>query len=99
MGAKTAWGTRETGFDGEGIRVAVIDSGIDYTHAMFGGAGTRSAYKANDASEIEPGSFPTDKVDGWDFAGKNYDGEGDEPQPDGDPLVRSGYSGLRVVIR
>ena len=91
VGAKTAWGTRETGFDGEGIRVAVIDSGIDYTHAMFGGAGTRSAYKANDASEIEPGSFPTDKVGGWDFAGKNYDGEGDQPQPDGDPLDRSGY--------
>ncbi|HBT21082.1 MAG TPA: hypothetical protein DEA68_00495 [Verrucomicrobiales bacterium] len=91
VGAKTAWGTRETGFDGKGIRIAVIDSGVDYTHAMFGGAGTRSAYKANDASEIEPGSFPTAKVDGWDFAGKNYDGEDDEPQPDGDPLDRSGY--------
>ena len=69
----------------------MIDSGVDYTHAMFGGAGTRSAYKANDSSEIEPGSFPTAKVDGWDFAGKNYDGEDDEPQPDGDPLDRSGY--------
>ena len=91
VGAKTAWGTRKTGFDGEGIRIAVIDSGIDYTHAMFGGAGTPNAYKANDASEIEPDSFPTAKVDGWDFAGKNYTGVEDEPQPDGDPLDRSGY--------
>ncbi len=91
VGAKTAWGMPRTGFDGEGIRVAVIDSGIDYTHAMFGGAGTKDAYIANDPTAIEAGSFPTPKVGGWDFAGKNYEGENDEPQPDADPLDRSGY--------
>ncbi len=91
IGAKTAWGTRTTGFDGEGMRIAVIDSGLDYTHAMFGGAGTEEAYQSNDATKVEEGSFPTDKVDGWDFAGKNYSGEDDEPLPDDDPLDRSGY--------
>lgn len=33
------------GVTGKGIRVAVIDSGIDYTHAALGGAGTQAAYE------------------------------------------------------
>ena len=28
------------GLDGSGVRVAILDSGIDYTHANFGGPGT-----------------------------------------------------------
>ena len=91
IGAKAAWGTRTTGFDGKGIRIAVIDSGLDYTHAMFGGPGTIKAYQNNDATKIEQGTFPTEKVGGWDFAGKDYSGENDIPLPDGDPLDRSGY--------
>lgn len=31
---------------GEGVRVAVLDTGIDYTHSAFGGAGTDEAYAA-----------------------------------------------------
>ena len=91
IGAKTVWGTLTTGFDGAGMRIAVIDSGLDYTHAMFGGAGTKEAYQSNDATKIEEGTFPTDKVDGWDFAGKDYSAADDVPLPDGDPLDRSGY--------
>ena len=91
IGAKTAWGTRTTGFDGEGMRIAVIDSGVDYTHSMFGGAGTKAAYQTNDANKVEGGTFPTEKVDGWDFAGKDYSEANDVPLPDGDPLDRSGY--------
>ena len=91
IGAKTVWGTRTTGFDGAGMRIAVIDTGVDYTHAMFGGAGTKEAYQSNDATKVEEGTFPTDKVDGWDFAGKDYSGANDVPLPDGDPLDRSGY--------
>jgi hypothetical protein len=34
------------GYDGAGVRVAVLDSGIDYTHAAMGGAGTAEAYEA-----------------------------------------------------
>jgi subtilisin family serine protease len=58
---------------GKGMRIGLIDRGIDYTHAEFGGSGTPRAYMANDPNLIEPGSFPTGKVDGFDFAGDSYD--------------------------
>src|SRR5262245_58025892 len=35
---------RDEGLDGSGERVAVIDSGIDFTHANLGGPGTPAAY-------------------------------------------------------
>ena len=34
------------GARGQGVRVAVIDSGIDYTHKALGGPGTQAAYEA-----------------------------------------------------
>ena len=34
------------GVDGTGVRVAVLDSGIDYTHSKLGGAGTAADYVA-----------------------------------------------------
>ena len=74
---------------GQGLRIGMIDRGIDYTHADFGGPGTPAAYLANDPVLIEPGSFPTAKVDGFDFAGDSYDAGstsgGDTPAPDPDP--------------
>ena len=60
VGAPTAWQT--SGATGAGQTIAVIDTGIDYTHANFGGAGTTAAYDANNPTIIEPGSFPTAKV-------------------------------------
>ena len=36
---------QDLGVTGEGITVAVLDSGIDYTHADLGGPGTLEAYK------------------------------------------------------
>ena len=44
IGAPAVWDGLD-GFHGEGIKVAVIDTGIDYTHANFGGPGTEAAYK------------------------------------------------------
>ncbi len=74
---------------GQGLRIGLIDRGIDYTHADFGGPGTPAAYIANDPNIIEPGSFPTAKVDGFDFAGDTYNASstsgGDTPVPDPDP--------------
>ncbi|HEY8168139.1 MAG TPA: S8 family serine peptidase, partial [Candidatus Limnocylindrales bacterium] len=89
VGAPTAWQT--TGVTGLGQTIAVIDSGIDYTHANFGGPGTPEAYDDNDPAAVEPDSFPTAKViAGHDFAGDDYDASGDEgsptPAPDEDPL-------------
>ena len=62
------------GYTGEGITVAVIDTGIDYLHANFGGPGDMNAYWENDPTSFEEeGDFPTVKViGGWDFAGDFY---------------------------
>ena len=43
IGAATA---HSLGASGDGVRVAVIDSGIDYTHRNLGGPGTQAAYEA-----------------------------------------------------
>lgn len=82
------------GLDGSGSTVAVIDTGIDYEHAMLGGDGDPESYLRNDENLVEPGSFPTAKVvGGHDFAGAHYSaacGGGpdcpDRPEPDADPL-------------
>jgi len=76
------------GFDGTGIRVAVLDSGIDYTHAALGGSGNPADYAANDPTIIEAGTFPTAKVvGGFDFVGSSWFGSSGPPEaPDPDPL-------------
>jgi minor extracellular serine protease Vpr len=44
------------GFDGSGIKVAVLDSGIDYTHANLGGPGTVEFYEqCYGVSPFDPG--------------------------------------------
>ena len=53
IGAPEAW-AGPNGVHGEGIKVAVIDTGIDYTHADFGGPGTAAAYQTAHAAETQP---------------------------------------------
>ena len=74
-----------SGFDGTGIKVAVLDSGIDYTHAALGGSGDPADFASNDPTFIEPGTFPTAKVvGGYDFVGSVWP---NAPEvPDSDPL-------------
>ncbi|MBK9089854.1 MAG: hypothetical protein IPL90_12725 [Holophagales bacterium] len=44
---------------GEGVKVGIIDSGIDYQHAMFGGNGAEADYRANDRTKAPDSYFPT----------------------------------------
>lgn len=89
IGAPEVWkGRSETG---EGVRVGVIDTGIDYTHADFGGPGTGAAYATAKASNT---FTPTTKVvGGYDFAGDAYNpGDGVAvPVPDPNPLDCEGH--------
>lgn len=71
------------GFDGTGVSVAVLDSGIDYTHANLGGSGDPAEYAADDPTVIEPGTFPTAKVvGGYDFVGSDWPNSDEAPDPD-----------------
>ncbi len=71
----------ELGIDGAGTTIAIADSGIDYTHAAFGGPGSEEAYEAAAASAeriddtyVGEPLFPSARViGGWDFAGRLYD--------------------------
>jgi minor extracellular serine protease Vpr len=76
---------QDTGVTGRGIRVAVLDSGVDYTHAALGGSGDPDDYWNNDPTIIEPGTFPTEKVvGGYDFVGNVW--PFGPLMPDPDPL-------------
>lgn len=60
------------GLTGAGIKVAVLDSGIDYTHYNLGGSGSAADYAAAIANPavVPSGLFPTAKViGGYDFVG------------------------------
>lgn len=96
IGAPDVW--TNLGYQGEGMVIAIIDTGIDYTHAVFGGSGNPADYTNNNPNIIEPGTFPTAKViGGYDFAGTLYNAGCTPaqqaagictviPQPDRDPL-------------
>jgi minor extracellular serine protease Vpr len=91
IGAPAVWSSVGKG---KGIKIAIIDTGIDYTHADFGGAGTPEAYSSNDPTVIEPGTFPTAKVKGGiDLAGAAYNADDPTsvPVPDKDPLDGAGH--------
>jgi minor extracellular serine protease Vpr len=91
--ADQAWGSFSK--TGNGVNVASIDSGIDYTHANFGGPGTRAAYLdafAHDTQAPSPSlvGLAAPKVKGGtDFVGDDYNADDpahSTPQPDPNPL-------------
>jgi len=89
----------DLGLTGAGITVAVLDSGIDYTHAALGGPGTVLAYKNAYGTKLKDTKntkindtyngvklYPTSKViGGWDFVGELWTGGAGSPPLASDP--------------
>ncbi|GAA2519077.1 S8 family peptidase [Winogradskya humida] len=102
IGAPQAWSAPDK-YRGEGVKVAIIDTGIDYTHADFGGPGTVAAYDKAHAAETQaadPALFgpKAPKVKGGiDLVGDTYDADPGSatyqpvPVPDANPLDCNGH--------
>lgn len=105
QGAPAAW--EGMGSLGGNTTIADIDTGIDYTHADFGGPGTKAAYDAElakDTQPADPSMFPSSKIiGGYDLVGDDYqanptnsDGSANPnyqpvPHPDTNPLDCNGH--------
>jgi subtilisin family serine protease len=91
INAPFAW-EYATSYRGTGIRIGVIDTGIDYLHTDFGGPGTPAAYAANNTTIVgDAPNYPGPKVaGGYDFAGDAYTGY-NTPSPDFDPMDCAGH--------
>jgi minor extracellular serine protease Vpr len=102
IGAPQVWDGVD-GLHGEGVKIAVIDTGIDYTHADFGGPGTVAAYDAahaTDTAAADPSLFGPNapKVKGGvDLVGDDYNADPSSPSyqpvphPDSNPLDCAGH--------
>lgn len=94
---------------GQGVKIAVLDTGVDYTHAGFGGPGTLEAYAQAQASTTLPAADsglrdPDKFIGGWDLVGDDYNADPSAedyqptPKPDPNPLdCRSAGHGSHVA--
>jgi len=95
-----AW--QQTGHTGKDVNVAVLDTGLDYTQADFGGPGTTEAYQqalANASGGApDPSLYDASKfLGGYDFAGATYNADPTDPNtydpvpaPDDNPIDGKG---------
>ncbi|HTR58436.1 MAG TPA: S8 family serine peptidase [Casimicrobiaceae bacterium] len=102
IGAPAVW-DGPNGLHGEGVKIAIIDTGIDYTHANFGGPGTPADYTAAHAAETAPanpayfGPGAPRVKGGTDLVGDSYNADPNSasyqpiPHPDPNPLDCNGH--------
>jgi subtilisin family serine protease len=80
------------GLTGAGVKIAILDSGVDYTHRNLGGSGLAADFAAAsaNATTLSAGLFPTAKViGGYDFVGEGWPGTAAAPAaraPDPNPI-------------
>ncbi len=100
IGAPALWsgmGGASGKLTGQGMTIAIIDTGVDYLHTDFGGPG--GGYADNDPTVIgDAPNFPGVKIaGGYDFAGEDYNADPDAgdyqpvPRPDPDPMDCYGH--------
>src|SRR5580693_5654871 len=93
LGGVTA---QNNGFKGQGVRIAMLDTGIDYTHYNLGGSGNVADYntaKAAAATTPPARLFPTTKViGGFDFTGEVWPNGPLAPDPN--PIDLNGHGTL-----
>jgi subtilisin family serine protease len=83
LGATAAWDTSR----GAGVVVAVVDTGVDYTHPdIDGNVWINSGEIAGNGIDDDHNGF-IDDVRGWDFVGASVGA----PTPDNDPIDRAGH--------
>lgn len=92
----------KTGRTGKNVNIAIIDTGIDYTHVDFGGTGNPIAYRTAQSYTTDPLTDPYLKTlidpakykGGYDFAGATYNANSSAadtvynpfPAPDANPI-------------
>ncbi|KAF9201344.1 hypothetical protein BGZ59_002767, partial [Podila verticillata] len=68
---------------GKGVKIGVIDTGLDYNHPAFAAAGANAGCFARNGKNCRV-------AHGWDFVGDDYDGT-NTPKPDADPMDCFGH--------
>lgn len=93
IGAEEAYAK---GLRGQGLRIGILDTGIDYTHAMLGGRGQKADYASVEPSQPSA-FFPNSKViGGIDLVGSDFNAASSVdrqhlPVPDGNPIDEAGH--------
>lgn len=85
IGAPQVW-QGPSGKTGAGVKVAIIDTGVDYIHVDFGGSGNYTG-----VTDTSPPVFTAKVIGGYDFAGDAYNADSGLPSeyiphPDANPI-------------